>query len=70
MTDIAPYKKQYPKEEAFLVTTDGQVFLEKDKSSANSHQVALNKGNKKGAKVERIAAKDVKVKVATDKKAA
>ena len=41
---IAPYKKAYPKEKAFHVTSDKQVFLEKDRGLAMLHQRSLGNG--------------------------
>ena len=35
---IVSYKKAYPKEKAFHVTSDNQVFLEKDLALAKMHQ--------------------------------
>lgn len=42
------YFKSYKDVDTFYATTDGQFFV--SKSNAYSHQVSLNKGNKKGAK--------------------
>lgn len=43
---IAPYAKAYPKEKAFCVTSDWQVFLEKDRGLAVLHQNSLGNGEK------------------------
>lgn len=43
---IAPYAKAYPKEKAFCVTSDRQVFLEKDRGLAVLHQNSLGNGEK------------------------
>lgn len=43
---IAPYKKAYPEEKAFHVTSDRQVFLEKDRGLAVLHQKSLKNGEK------------------------
>jgi len=39
---IASYKKGYPKEKAFHVTSDYQVFLEKDLAMAKIHQKTVD----------------------------
>lgn len=41
---LAPYCKAYPGEKAFHVTSDRQVFLEKDKGLAVLHQNSLGNG--------------------------
>lgn len=38
---ITPYAKAYPKEKAFYVTSDKQVFFEKDRNLAVMHQNSL-----------------------------
>lgn len=38
---VGQYKKAYPKNKALHITTDGQVFLEKDKGLAQLHQRGL-----------------------------
>lgn len=43
---IVPYAKAYPKEKAFYVTSDKQVFLEKDRGLAVMHQNSLGNGEK------------------------
>lgn len=43
---IAPYAKAYPGEKIFLVTSDRQVFLLKDKGLAENHQRSLKNGEK------------------------
>lgn len=43
---IAPYEKAYPEEKAFHVTSDKQVFLEKDRGLAILHQNSLKNGEK------------------------
>ena len=43
---IAPYAKAYPDEKIFLVTSDRQVFLMKDKGLAENHQRSLKNGEK------------------------
>lgn len=43
---IAPYAKAYPGEKAFLITSDKQVFLEKDRGLAILHQTNLHPGEK------------------------
>ena len=49
---IDAYKKAYPKEKLFYVTSDKQVFLVKDKHLAKFHQKGL-----KGGEVETIEVK-------------
>lgn len=46
---IEPYKRSYPKEKLFYVTSDKQVFLKKDHQFAKLHQKSL-----KGGEVEII----------------
>ena len=43
---LVPYVKAYPKERTFHVTTDKQVFLEKDLNLARLHQNSLKNGEK------------------------
>lgn len=43
---LAPYWKQYPREKAFIVTGDKQVFFEKDRGMAAYHQNSLANGEK------------------------
>lgn len=43
---LEPYIKAYPKERTFHVTTDKQVFLEKDLNLARLHQRRLKNGEK------------------------
>lgn len=43
---IAPYANAYPKEKAFHVTSDRQVFLERDRGLAVLHQTSLDNGEK------------------------
>nr|WP_306449049.1 hypothetical protein [Odoribacter splanchnicus] len=43
---LEPYIKAYPKERTFHVTTDKQVFLEKDLNLARLHQRSLKNGEK------------------------
>ena len=50
---LESYRKAYPKEKAFHVTTDKQVFLEKDLSLARLHQ----RGLKNEGKVQTIKVK-------------
>lgn len=50
---LESYRKAYPKEKAFHVTTDNQVFLEKDLSLARLHQ----RGLKNEGKVQTIKVK-------------
>ncbi len=38
------YKKAYPDEKKFYISTDGQVFLEKNKGDAAAHQAFLKAG--------------------------
>lgn len=42
-TLIESYKKAYPKESAFHVTSDNQVFLNKDAALAKMHQRGIDK---------------------------
>lgn len=39
---LVPYVKAYPSEKTFHVTSDHQVFLEKNKSLAVLHQKSIN----------------------------
>lgn len=57
-----PYFNNYRNVDGFYVTTDGQFFIKK--SDAYSHQVSLNKGNKKAAKPEYVTREDVEGKSA------
>ena len=50
---LEPYLKAYPGERTFHVTSDKQVFLEKDFNLARFHQ----KGLKNGEKVQTIKVK-------------
>ena len=43
---VEAYKKAYPKEKAFVVTSDGQVFLERNKNLALLHQRGLRNEEK------------------------
>ncbi len=43
---LEPYIKAYPKERTFHITTDKQVFLEKDLNLARLHQRSLKNGEK------------------------
>jgi hypothetical protein len=43
---IESYKKSYPKEKAFHVTSDYQVFLSGDLAFAKAHQRTVDKGKK------------------------
>ena len=43
---LVPYVKAYPNEKAFHVTSDKQVFLEKDRGLAVLHQKSLKNGEK------------------------
>lgn len=43
---LGPYVKAYPGEKAFHVTSDHQVFLEKNKSLAVFHQKSINSSEK------------------------
>lgn len=52
-TFLEPYLKAYPGERTFHVTSDKQVFLEKDLNLARFHQ----RGLKNGEKVQTIKVK-------------
>lgn len=39
------YKRDYPGEKKFYISTDGQVFLEKSHSDAKAHQAFLKEGS-------------------------
>lgn len=43
---LRPYAKAYPGEKAFHVTSDHQVFLEKNKNLAVLHQKSINSNEK------------------------
>ncbi|MGL5683591.1 MAG: hypothetical protein ACRDDZ_11165 [Marinifilaceae bacterium] len=41
---VDDYAKAYPKEKRFYVSSDGQVFFERDKNMAQYHQSGLSEG--------------------------
>lgn len=49
---VEAYKRAYPKEKAFLVTSDGQVFLERNRSLATLHQRGL--GNEEKVQIIKV----------------